>query len=157
MVIGVMLYSFALTSISHFIQIHGEKKKKLQEKKKYLDNLNVKYNIDNVNSTLYYKIKRHLSHQYNYDKNNKNSLLFELPLSLRNQMIFNMYREVINSFNFFRDCNHEIDFITQAIFILKPTVSMKNDSLIKQGDFIEKLFLLKKEFYNLNQLFAKKI
>lgn len=144
MIIGVMLYSFALTSISHTIKIQNESKKDYDNKKAYLDNLNVKYSIYKINSNLYYKISRHLDYENNYNKINKNKLLLEIPISLRNKLILSMYDDVINSFNFFKNTNGDIDFIIQAILILKPTISTKNDVLIKQGDFIEEILFVKK-------------
>lgn len=156
MMIGVMMYSFALSSVSHIIHLHNKKKKNYEEKKTYLENLNFKYNIDFTNSSLYSKISKHLTHEYNYDKVNKNQLLFELPIILRNQIIMNMYADIINSFNFFKDCNGDVDFITQAILILKPTISTKADILIKQGDFVEEIIFVKRGILQLETILLSK-
>ena len=59
MLVGVMLYSFALTYVSNIIQKieKEENENKSNDKREFLNHLNLKYNI---NSELHKKISRHL-------------------------------------------------------------------------------------------------
>lgn len=139
MIVGIMLYSFALTSISNIVKINDEKTKNYDKKREYLDHISMKYLI---NKQLYDKLLRHLSYDMKTDKSNKLDFLNELPITLRNEMILNMNRRIINSFNFFKNC-YDNDFMIQVIITLKPTTSVRNDILIKQGDMIEEIIFVK--------------
>lgn len=110
MIVGIMLYSFALTSISNIIKMNDEKRKDYEKKKNYLNHISTKYII---NKNLYDKLSRHLFHQMKFDKSNKMEFLNELPITLRNEMILNMHRKIIKSLNFFKGC-YDNDFIIQA-------------------------------------------
>jgi len=148
MIVGVLLYSFALTAISSLIQNDRMKYKNYEKKKNYLDHITFKYSITDV---FYKKINRYLYYEMITDKKNKNFLLNDLPNSLRNEMIINMHLDIIRSFNFFKDCFNN-DFIIQSIMILKPIKSIKNDILILQGDFVEEIIFIKTGIMQLETL-----
>jgi len=145
MIVGLMLYSFALSSISELIQHNNENWKRFVKKKDYLNQLNSKYLI---NQKLFNKISQHLIYEMHKDKSNKNDLLNDLPISLRNEIILSMNEEIINAFNFFKNC-FDNDFIIQAVMMLKPTKFRKRDILVKQGDLIEEIIFLKKGYLDL--------
>ena len=57
-----------------------------------------------------------------------------------------MYESIINNFIFFKNFNN-IDFIVRVILSLKPILALNNDILVKDGYFVEILFLLNLEDY----------
>lgn len=139
MIVGIMLYSFALTSISNIIKMDDMKRKIYDNKKEFLDNISEKYFIK---KKLYDKLSRHLFHEMKTYTSKILDFLNELPITLRNEMILNMHRKIIKSFNFFKHV-YDNDFIIQVIITLKPTSTVRNDILLKQGDFIEEIILIK--------------
>lgn len=110
MIVGIMLYSFALTSISNIIKNNNEKNKDYENKKEYLNHISTKYII---NKELYSKLSRHLSYQKKVDKSNKIEFLNQLPISLRNELILGMHKNMIQTMNFFKEC-YDNDFIIQV-------------------------------------------
>lgn len=111
MIVGIMLYSFALTSISNNVKMNDEKSKDYEKKKEYLNEVSTKYII---HKDLYDQLSRHLMHQKKIDKSNTLDFLNELPITLRNEMILNMNKRIIASLNFFKNC-FDNDFIIQVI------------------------------------------
>lgn len=140
MVVGIMIYSFAVTSISNIIQQRDENTKNFQRNMEYLNQMRVKYKLK---TGLYEKIVRYLKYSKNVNKKDKNELLKELPISLRNEMILFMYNNIINSFIFFKNFTN-IDFIIKAIMCFKPVRSIKNEIFIKETEFIEEMIFIKK-------------
>jgi len=110
MIVGIMLYSYALTSIANIIRTNNDKTKDFEKKKEYLEEVSLKYY---VNRDLFSKLCRHLFHQMKSDKNSKLDFLNDLPITLRNEMILNMHRKNIESMNFFKNC-YDNDFIIQV-------------------------------------------
>lgn len=150
MIVGLMLYSFTLSAISELIQRNDEKTKQYSMKKKYLEQLNSKYYMSRK---LYYKISKHLKYEMGADKTNKNILLNDLPISLRNEVILNINKDVFQSFNFFKNSRENHDFIIHTIMALKPTKSSKKDILLKQGEFIEEVIFVKRGYLDLEVIF----
>lgn len=140
MVVGIMLYSFAITSISNIIQQQDEKTKIYLKNMEYVNQLTSKYKI---NRKLEENINRYFKYDWSSNKKDKNELLKELPISLRNEMIVCMYRNIINSFIFFKNFQ-SLDFIIKAIISFKPVKSIKNEILVKEGDYIEEIIFVKK-------------
>jgi len=145
MIIGVMLYSFAVTSISTMIQIHDEKNKVFNEKIKYLSDISEKYNLK---FSLYSKLKRQIYHEKTKDNHNKFQVFGNLPLSLRNKLIMMMHEDIVRSFKFFKYTENE-EFIIESLLYFKPTKSVKEDILIKQGDYLEEIIFNKEGKLNL--------
>lgn len=140
MVVGIMIYSFAVTSLSNIIQQRDENTKNYQKNMEYLRELKIKYKFKKV---LYDKIARYLKYDKNSNKRDKNDLLKELPISLRNEMILCMYDNIIKTFLFFKNFTN-IEFIIKAIMCFKPVRSLKKEVLVKETDFIEEMIFIKK-------------
>ncbi len=139
MVVGIALYSFTITSISNIIQQQDEKTKIYLKNMEYFSELKTKYSIKRK---LVDKVRRYFKYDMNSNKNDKNELLKELPLNLRNEMIICMYKNIINSFVFFKNFSN-LDFAIKAIVSFKPVSSLKNEILVKEGDFLEEIIFVK--------------
>lgn len=148
MILGIMFYSFALTSISNIIKIDAEKKKDFDDKNEFLNNLTKIYPINNK---LYDKLKRHLFYELKQEKNKILDFLNQLPISIRNEMLLKMHRKIIESFNFFRNC-YDQDFIINVIMYFKPTKAIRNEILIKQGDRPEEMLFIQQGIIELQTL-----
>ena len=140
-VIGICAYSWTLTEISNYIKVINEKTEELSNKIHILDD--IKLNYPRLPNELYDRIIRYLRYQHYYEKKDKNIIIEELPIGLRNNLIYEMYKPVINNFTFFKDFSN-IDFIVKVIVAFKPILSLKNDILIKDGDLVEDIIFVKR-------------
>lgn len=139
LMVGILIYSYAVSSLSNIIQFVDEPTKRYLKRTEYLNELRIKYNLP---STVSDKIVRFLRYELNNNKGDKNNFLAELPKSLKNEMILRMYRPMIDSFIFFKNFEN-VDFIIQVIMLLKPMSAIKNERLVKEGDFIEEIIFVK--------------
>ena len=139
LIVGIMGYSVALTSVSGYIQKMNSKAESYQDNIKFLKNL--KENNIYFSQELYEKIIRYL--KYSHDKYDDTNLIVEnLPFSLRNTLLLEMYNPMIKNFTFFKKISNT-DFIIQILLKFKPILSMKNDILLKDGEFQEEVIFIK--------------
>ena len=54
-----------------------------------------------------------------------------------------MHKSLIQNFSFFRDI-HNGDFIVKVITSLRPLISIKDDIIIQEGDFVKEIIFVKK-------------
>ena len=140
-VIGICAYSWALTEISNYIKVLNDKTEELSKKIQILDD--IKLNYPYLTEELYDRIIRYLKYKHINEKRNIQSIFDELPIGLRNSLIYEMYKPVINNFTFFKDFPNT-DFIVKVIAAFKPIIALKNDILIKNGDLVEEIIFVKK-------------
>ena len=140
-VIGICAYSWALTEISNYIKVINEKNEELSNKIQILDD--IKLNYRHFTDELYERIVRFLKYKHINEKKNIQSIFDELPVGLKNTLIYEMYKPVIHNFNFFKDFPNT-DFIVKVIAAFKPIIALKNDILIKNGDLVEEIIFVKK-------------
>ena len=139
LIVGIMGYSVALTSVSGYIHKMNSKAESYQDNIKFLKNL--KENNIYFSQDLYDKIIRYL--RYSHDKYDDTNLIVEnLPFSLRNTLLLEMYNPMIKNFTFFKKISNT-DFIIQILLKFKPILSMKNDILLKDGEFQEEVIFIK--------------
>jgi len=148
MILGVFLFSFALTALSNEIKSNEEKEKYYRENKQYLNDLQKNHEINN---SLYKKISRHLFFIHKSNDKNKNILLNDIPNNLKRDVILNMNKELITKCRFFKDLFNK-EFLAEILNSLKPTILQKNESLIKQGDFVEEVIFIRKGILQLETI-----
>ena len=141
LIIGIIGYSWLVSSFSNFIQKLNEKSVDFEKKKSILDE--IKINNPNLPDDLYDRILRYLKFKYFHEKNLKSIIFDCLPVGLKNNLIYEMYKPVINNFIFFKNFQYT-DFIVQVILSFKPIIAYKNDILINEGDLIEEIIFVKK-------------
>ena len=73
----------------------------------------------------------------------KNILFDGLPLTLKNNLISEMYKPIIKSFIFFKNFQNT-DFIVRVILAFKSIMAYKNDILVNEGDMVEEILFVKK-------------
>ena len=141
MVFGIMIYSWGLSSISTYIQAKDAKTIEFHQKCELLDEIKVTH--EKMSDELYDKIYRFLQYKLENEKKDRNAILDSLPIGLRNNMIYQMYKPIIENFIFFKNFNNT-DFIVRVIMNFKPILGIKNDILVKEGDYLEEIFFVKK-------------
>ena len=140
LIIGIMAYSWIVSSFSNFIQKLNEKSVDFEKKKSILDE--IKVNNPNLPDELYDNIIRYLKFKHFHEKNLKNIIFDCLPVGLKNNLIYEMYKPIIKNFIFFKNFQNT-DFIVQVILSFKPILAYKNYILVNEGDLIEEIIFVK--------------
>ena len=140
-IFGILAYSWALTQMINYVKIFTDKEEELNLKIRVLDEIKLTY--PNLNDDLYDRVRRFVKYKHESEKKDCHIIFEDLPLTLRNSLIYEMYKPMINSFIFFKNFSNS-DFIVKIILALKPILALKNDILIKDGDFVEDIIFVKK-------------
>ena len=109
----------------------------------------IKLHHPNMNITIYNEVLRNLYNEQLYEKKDKQLLFHCLPYSLKNKLIMEMYKPIIQNFSFFNEI-HNSDFIVKLATYLKPLLLIKEDIIINEGDFIKEIIFIKKGQIGLN-------
>ena len=141
LIVGTCAYSWILTFISNYIKKMNEKYIDFENKVKILTDIRITYPL--LKNDLYEKIIRYLKYNKDENKYNVNYILDSLPLSLKNNVIIDMYKPIIKNFQFFKSFQNS-DFFVKIVTSLKPVLSMKDDILVQEGDVIEDIIFIKK-------------
>ena len=140
LIVGIIAYSWAVSSFSNYVQKINEKSADFEKKKSFLDE--IKLNNPNLPEELYEKILRFLKFKNFHEKKLKNIIFECLPVSLKNNLICEMYKPIINKFIFFKNFQNT-DFIVNVILSFKPVIAIKNDILINDNDVVEDIMFVK--------------
>ena len=140
LIIGIMAYSWLVSSFSNFIKKINEKSVDFEKKKYILDE--IKINNPNLPDDLYDNILRYLKFRHFHEKNIKNIIFDCLPVGLKNNLIYEMYKPIIKNFIFFKNFQNT-DFIVQVILSFKPIIAYKNYILVNEGELIEEIIFVK--------------
>jgi len=141
LVVGIMAYSYAVSAFSNFVQKINDKSADFEKKKSILDE--IKLSNPNLPDELYERILKHLIYKNTHEKKLKNVLFDGLPLTLKNNLISEMYKPIIKSFIFFKNFQNT-DFIVRVILAFKSIMAYKNDILVNEGDMVEEILFVKK-------------
>ena len=97
---------------------------------------------DEFPDDLFERIDRYIKHKQTNEEEQKH-LIEELPISLKNNLVYSMFEPIIQNFIFFKNFDNK-DFIVSVIFAFNPILAIKNDILIKDGEFVEDIIFVKK-------------
>ena len=93
-----------------------------------------------MDDELYNKIYLYLKQLTLQNKRkDKNILLASLPYNLRNAILYEINKPLIEGLNFFKNF-HNSAFILNAVTKLIPIVTNKGDIIIEQNDIVNKEF-----------------
>ena len=142
LLVGIIAYSFAITSVSNYVKKINSKNEEYEKRVEIFHDI-LKKN-PGIDPELTEQIFRNLKYQYNTDKKSYdfNEIYDDLPLGLKNSLIMNMYKPIIENFIFFKGLSNK-DFIVKILLSFKPLIAVKNDILIKNGDFMEEIIFIK--------------
>ena len=139
-IVGIVAYSYVLTSISNYVRSKKDAEEEYFKKYKILQEIKITYK--DLSDDLFDRINRYIKNKQNNEEQEKN-LIEELPISLKNTLVYCMYQNIIENFIFFKNFDNR-DFIVRVILCFNPILAVKNDILIKDGDFVEDIILVKK-------------
>ena len=140
LIVGILAYSWAVTSFSNYIKKINERSADFEKKKHILDE--IKLSHQNLPDDLYDKILRFLKFKNFHEKKLKSIIFDCLPVSLKNNLICEMYKPIIKNFIFFKNFQNT-DFIVRVILSFRPVIADKNDILINNNDMIEDIMFVK--------------
>ena len=141
-IVGIFAYSFAVSAISNYVKIMNDKTEKYREKSEILEDIKISY--PELSEELYMEIHRYLKFKFKFKETLDNKVIINsLPLTLKNTLVCEMYAPIINNFMFFKNFDN-IDFIVKVILSFKPILAIRNDILIKDGDFVEDIIFVEK-------------
>ena len=141
LIIGIVAYSWIVSSFSNYIKKINEKSVDLESRISILDE--IKMTNPNLTKDLYDRILRHLKYKKYFEKKDKSIILDSLPVTLKNNLIVEMYKPIIKNFIFFKSFQNT-DFIVRVILSFKPILALKNDILVNEGDIVEDIMFVKK-------------
>ena len=139
--IGIVAYSWIISTVGDYVK--NESRASIKYNKDVLQLEEIRISYPNMPFKLYNKIHQHLERLLKQqEKYDSNLLINSLPYNLKNKLIFEIHKEVINKFIFFNGCQNS-DFILKVITHFIPLYSKKNAFLIKEGEIIENIFFVK--------------
>ena len=141
LIVGSVAYSYIVSAVSNFIIKIDEKSAEFRKKKSILDEIRLNY--PKLPEELYERILKHLIYKNANEKKQKNMIFDCLPLSLKNDLVYEMYKPVIENFIFFKNFQNT-DFIVRVILAFRAVVAYKNDILVNEGDMIKDIMFVKK-------------
>ena len=137
-----MKYLWKKETESNYIKKENEKSIAYEKRVKILDDIKLKN--PNLTQNLYDKILRCLYYRKYNEKQDRNIILDNLPVSLRNSLVIEMYKPIVNKFIFFKNFQNA-DFIARVILAFKPILAVKGDLLVQEGEFIEDIIFVKQD------------
>ena len=139
--IGSVLYPYVVSLIGNFIKNDSSAKIKHNNDLALLENIRRTY--PNLSFKLYNKIYKYLENKScSFEKYDVNSLIETLPFTLKNNILFTMYKSSISNFKFFKNNNNSV-FIAEVLNNFIPSISKKNDFLVYEGEMLEEIIFLK--------------
>ena len=137
--IGVQACSYALSSFVDIINENDDKSIEYIRSCKVLEEIRLAHKMP---IKLYDKVARLLKYRMMYEKKDKNIIVDSLPLRLRNTLIYEMYKQDIQNFIFFKSFDNK-DFVVKVLLAFKPILASKYDVLVKEGDYIAEVIFVK--------------
>jgi hypothetical protein len=167
MMVGVLIFSYTVSSLGNMVTTYDK------ITKRYLNNLNILHDISmkypqinennnedkSTNSsktnigkiyenkeTLYDKLMKFLNYEYKMNKSEKMKFIDHLPMKIRNELIFKMYKKVIDNFTFFRysyqDGRNEA-FNSRVILNMRPLKVYSNEFVLRDGETLHEMIFIK--------------
>ena len=146
--VGSIFYSYIISTIGNYIKNDSHAKIKYNNDLNILENIRIAY--PNMPFKLYKNINKYLeSKSSSQEKYDVNLLIDTLPFTLKNTILFTMYKSVIKNFKFFKN-NDNSEFIARVLTNFIPVISKKNEFLIYEGEIVEEIIFIKDGRISLN-------
>ena len=141
LIIGIMAYSWLVSSVSNYVIENNKDNIFFESKVNILDEIKIAH--PEMDNELYNKIYSHLKQlKIIHKKKDKNILLDSLPYNIRNSLLYEINRPLIEGLNFFKNFHNSV-FILSAVTKLIPIVTNKGDIIIEQNEIINSMVFVK--------------
>ena len=139
--VGVIAYSYLISSFGNLIKNESQSSIKYNNKMKILEEIRVDY--PNMPFKLYNKMYNYIESRNIAEKKlDANYLTNSLPFNLRNALLLVMYSSCIRNFKLFKNCENS-NFIIQILSKFVPSTSKKAEILVYEGEMIEEIIIVK--------------
>ena len=136
---GVLMYSFAIGSLSSIVSTLDAKTAEMNQKLQILSSIKSEFKLD---QDIYDKVRKVIKYDLSRNQKDKMNFLQELPNKLRIELSKIMHDKLIEKLYFFRD--QPSDFIAYVAPLLKPVKFTQNDYLYKISDMIDEMYFVAK-------------
>lgn len=141
LIVSLGINTYAVSFLENLADLGNQKNAKLENKKDFLENISINYK---VNYELYEKILNFLKYTYQFEADEKEKFIDYLPTSLKNLLICNMYKDIINNFTFFKlHKDDNIEFKCRILLALRPIITYKGEEVIKINQFVDEIIFVK--------------
>ena len=140
LMIGIIAYSWLISSLSNYVQENNKQNEVFHQKLSLLNEIKLEH--PKMPKELYDKIYLHLEYINLGQKKDKSSLINVLPHTIQKSLLYEMYKPIIENFNFFKNFKNS-EFVNRVISKLKPVLAVKNDLLLEQDEIIEDTIFVK--------------
>ena len=139
--VGIVGYSWIISSISNGINKESYASINFDNECQILEDIRITHR--KLPYSLYLNIINHLKSKHFYQKKyDKNLLINSLPYTLKNNLIFSMYKAQIMKFDYFKNPSNS-NFLVDVLTCFSPISSVKEDILLKENDLIEEMFFVR--------------
>ena len=139
--VGIIIYSWVVSNIGNYVKNESYASMQFNKDETILEEIRISH--PNLSFKLYKQIYQHLSaRKIRQQACDSNLLINSLPYSLKNNVLFTMYKQTINSLKIFKKCQNS-DFILRLLTNFIPLFSKKNAILIHEGQIIDNIIFVR--------------
>ena len=139
--IGLVAYSWIISTVGDYVKNKSRANINFNKDMTKLEEIRIAY--PNMPFKLYNKIQQHIQRMFTQSKKYEYNLLVNsLPYYLQNSVLFQIHKNEINNFTFFKGCDNS-NFILKVLTHFIPIFSKKNIVLVGEGEFFENIFFIK--------------
>ena len=139
--IGLVVYSWIISTVGDYVKNESRANINYNKDMSKLEEIRVAY--PNMPFKLYHKIQQHIKRMLTQSKKYEyNILVNSLPYYLQNSVFFQIHKNEIDKFTFFKNCDNS-DFILKVLTYFIPVFSKKNIVLVGEGEYFENMFFIK--------------
>ena len=141
LIVGIIAYSWMVSSVSNYFVENNKDNTFFSSKVGILDEIKLVH--PEMDKELYNKIYLYLKQlKLQHKRKDKNILLENLPYNLRNELLYEINKPLIEGLNFFKNFHNSV-FILSAVTKLVPIVTVKGDIIIEQNEIINSMIFVK--------------
>ena len=139
--IGVIAYSWIVSTVGNYVKKETRAAIKYNKDIGLLEEIRISY--PKMSFKLYNKIQKHLETvSQQQERFDTNLLVNNLPYTLKNQLMFIIYGNIIKKFNFFKECENS-DFILRILTSFIPMTAKKGAFIIHEGELVDNIIFVK--------------
>ena len=139
--VGITIYSWVVSNIGNYVKNESYASMQFNKDETILEEIRISH--PNLSFKLYKQIYQHLhARKIRQQQCDSNLLINSLPYSLKNNVLFTMYKQTINNLKIFKKCQNS-DFILRLLTNFIPLFSKKNAILIHEGQIINNIIFVR--------------
>ena len=139
--VGIICYSWLISNISNSINKQSYASINFQNDLILLENIRREHR--DLPFNIYTDVKHYLEHKH-FRRNiyDKELLINSLTYSLKNSLIFSMYKTEIQRFSFFKGISNT-NFLSEMLYNFTSNICKKNEVLMNENEIIEEIIFVK--------------